>query len=381
MLKVLENRKVKTMKQKILSLLRDKNKLSKVLLGMVLMCALVLVTDMSAFATQNAGYGYGYGAGDYAYGYGYFAASGTTVALKYNLCTSSCSVSESTAVTITATFSEAPYEAPDIRIVDGTTTTAFTAMSGSGTTWTYAYTTDAVSADTTVTVSLRTLAGSGYTPTPSNATFTNTNSTGGSGGSGGSAATPSVVVTPVTTTTTTTTTTVVTPAQATVVNTAAEAKATADIAGITKTASAGAVSQAVYFIAYGTDASVKMSANDRKGVIGDYNAIYGRIPTSDKDWSDVNLVLTGKKPTQRALKAEQAGLKDFVKVYKRLPNFKLVGDELTLYYMSYNIRPLGRDLVKEKAAITKFRSVYKIVPKTSHQWSIVRGYAYGNAGK
>ncbi len=377
------------MTEKIKSLFRDKNKLSKILFVAVLVCTVVFMSDLTALATQNSGNGYGYGAGDYAYGYGYWTESGPTLAMKYNGCTASCSISETTAVTITATFSSAPSGTPDVKIVEGSTTTqAFTAMTGTGTTWTYAYTTGSVSASTTATVSVRTLAGTGYTPTATNGTFTVTDSAAAVGGGGtgsGATATPVTVVAPTETTTTTTTLTpteiaLVVPVKPAVINLDAEKEGLAKFIEITNALPTTEANwQVVNFIAYGTDASSKMSVRDRKGVIGDYFEVYGRVPSSDSDWEDISLILTSHKPHQRKLAAEKQALVDFIKVYKRLPDFKNINDEWAVYYIAYNIRNVVRNLNSERAAIGTFKSVYKYLPSTSHQWSIMRAIGYTGA--
>lgn len=386
------------MTEKIKLLLKDKNLTSKVLFGAILVCTVIFMSDLTALATQNDEYGYGYGPSGYAYGYGYWTEETPTLALKYNLCTASCSISESTAMTITATFGSAVSGTPQVKVVEGSTTTlAFTDMSGSTTSWTYAYTTGTVSASTTATVSIQTLSGGGYTPTPSNATFTITDSAAAVGGGGGSAAGITAVVAETTTTTTaetTTTTTTTAPAattvavpaevipkQAEVKNVTAEKEGVATYIKLTTSLPSGDGWSTVHFVAYGTEASKKMSVNDRKGVVGDFNSIYGRVPTSDKDWSDINAILSSQKPSQRVLKAEQTALKDFVKVYKKLPNFKKSADELALYYIGYNIRSATRNLNSEKAAITTFKNTYGVKPSTSHQWAIVRAIAYSGAKK
>jgi len=137
----------------------------------------------------------------------------------------------------------------------------------------------------------------------------------------------------------------------------------------------------VHFIAYGTTESTKMSVRDRKGVVGDYYDIYGRVPVSNDDWSDIALILTSHKPHQRNVETEKQAIVDFIKVYKRLPNYSNVHDEWAMYYIAYNIRNIVRNIDAEKSAISTFKSVFRYVPSTSHHWSIMRAIAYSGASR
>jgi hypothetical protein len=135
----------------------------------------------------------------------------------------------------------------------------------------------------------------------------------------------------------------------------------------------------VHFIAYGTTNTANMTATERKDLTTDFKSIYNRVPASTSDWSNVDSMATGVKPATRVLKAEQTALKDFIKVYKRLPNFKVAGDDLGMSYIAYKLRAATKDLTAEKAAITVFKAIYKTTPTTSTQWAIVRAIAYSGA--
>jgi hypothetical protein len=506
----------------IKELFKDRNKLSKVLFVAILVCAVVLMSDLAVYATQNSSNGYGYGTGGYGYGYGYWTEASPSVAITYN----SSSVTAGNAITITATFGSAPSGTPQLRVVSSAETTSWESMtSSSATVFTYSYTTPSSvsSASITATVSIRTLAGSGYTPTPSTNTFTITRQ-GGGGGGGSSSSTSSSEAS------TTTTTTVsenganvsqsnpdggllfiIVPKNTVVDDTtfdvavhgsdfaAAGATAPSGSSGLTlvpgqlytlnaTNASGNAVTNldnsitlnfyynddqlgdvaeeslqafyyneetgnwdalvtilnpdlnrittkvphlstfavmgtqsgdlpasvyrpkqsstvvqeneteglahvseildrnpsgdewsAVHFIAYGTTESTKLSVRDRKGVVGDYYDIYGKIPTTDEDWKDVALILTSHKPHQRNEDAEAQAIKDFEKIYKRLPDFENVHDEWATYYIGYNIRNKGRNLDSERFAIGAFKSIYGYNPVSSHDWSIMRAIAYSGA--
>jgi len=248
------------------------------------------------------------------------------------------------------------------------------------TTWTYTYTTGTGS-ETAGVVAIQTLGGEAYTPTPSNSTFT-ISSGGGSGsgsGSGSSGTIDNNANTPLATPTTVTPTTNVVPVKPATVNVKNEAEGLEHIISIIGNVPVGNQLQAIDFIAYGTPTSSNLSVRDRKGVIGDYYDIYGRIPTSEADWLDIELILTSHKPLQRKISQEQQALIDFAKVYKRMPDFNNIYDEWAMYYIAYNVRNVVRNLDSERAAIGTFKSVYKVVPSTSHQWSIMRAIAYTGA--
>lgn len=171
------------------------------------------------------------------------------------------------------------------------------------------------------------------------------------------------------------------PAKPAVQNLDLEKQALAYYSKLTKGVPSGDLWRVVHFIAYGTPESSKMSLRDRQGVVGDYYEIYGRVPSSAADWKDVALILTSHKPIQRNVKVEEKALYDFVKVYKRQPNYSNVHDEWAMYYIGYKIRNVIRNIDSEKAAIGTFKSVYRYVPSTSHQWAIMRAIAYTGASR
>ncbi|MBT5502723.1 hypothetical protein HN858_00020 [Candidatus Falkowbacteria bacterium] len=379
------------MEKKIGKFFSSEKTIAKVIVALVMIVALVTVFDLSTvyttFATQDSGYGYGYGvASEYGYGYGYWTEETPTLAITYASCSSSCTITPNTAVTITATFGSAVSGTPDIYITeDAVATQAYTAMSGSGTTWTFGYTTGSGAATAGV-VAVRTHSGDGYTPTPTNSTFTITAGGGGNGGGNGGTTTTTTTTETVTTDTgvelTTETVSEVVPTQAAVINADNEAEGLEHFIALTGDVPAtDGEWQSVNFIAYGTTNSTGMSVRDRKGVVGDYFDIYGRVPASTTDWYDIDLILTSHKPTQRQISAEQTALVDFTKVYKRLPDFNNIYDEWALYYIGYNIRNVVRNLDSERAAIGSFKGVYGYVPSTSHHWSIMRAIAYTGASR
>jgi hypothetical protein len=146
-----------------------------------------------------------------------------------------------------------------------------------------------------------------------------------------------------------------------------------------KLPSAAADWSIVHFIAYGTDNTANLTAAERKDIITDYSGIYGHVPSDAQGWADVDSMATGVKPATRVLKAEQNALKDFTRVYGRLPNFSVAGDDLAMGYLAYKLRAATRDLTVEKSATSVFKGIYKVNPTTSAHWAVVRALAYSGA--
>ncbi|MFH0780158.1 MAG: hypothetical protein V1928_04900 [Parcubacteria group bacterium] len=373
-----------------------KSNLNKLMFVGVIALTLILTANFNALATQNDSYGYGYGPEGYSYGYGYWSETTPSVTMSYAGCTSSCTVNESTAVTITATFSSAPSGTPDIQI-DYTGTgndLSYTAMSGTGTSWTYSYTTPSLTVNTEGTVTIRTLAGSGYTPSPSNSVFT-VNDVSGGGGSLGGATAPSA---PTTTTTTTTTAASVTTPVATIsvdpakvqtilttfnltANAAEEAKylafAKSDAAAFKVVTTADQLAAITNFETYGiSTATIALGAGERRALIRDYMETVGR---AEVVWNDIERMSVGQKPVTRNLAKEQAKVNTVLSAFKKVvghnPVFSNSKEDLAWNTMMYRIR-FTRDLTKEKAGIVKFKSTFKRIPTSPLDWSVVRSIGY-----
>jgi hypothetical protein len=369
---------------KLKNLLKNKSYLQKVIFVGCLSLVVCLSGVLVAEATQNAGYGYGYSSQGYAYGYGYWTEETSTLAISY----SASSVEAGDAITITATFGSAVAGTPDINInLSGTANdTAYTAMTGSGTTWTYSYTAASITANEIAIVNVRTINGLGDTPTPSNNTFTITASSGGSGGGGGSA----------TATSTTQTETAIPeaaiegdvyegerPAEPATdeVDEQAETEAETLYERITGEASDGSESSAdiVNFIAYGTPSTMKLGSGERAGVVNSFRAAFGRVPTSDLDWQDIIKIANGRWPSQTNEAAEALASETFKTIYLREPNMDSPSDNAAVTVMAYGLRPADRNLDSERAAINIFRNIFKKSPESATEWDAVRAIAYSGA--
>jgi hypothetical protein len=132
----------------------------------------------------------------------------------------------------------------------------------------------------------------------------------------------------------------------------------------------------ITFLSYGgSDVTKAMTMKDRNGLLSDFKDIYGRLPATDADWQDLANIAKGATPTKAASKEAQA-LKDFKKIFKRAANLSVANEKSFVQMITYRLRVVTRDIEKEKIGIAKFRSVYKVGPKTAKDWAIVRALAY-----
>lgn len=139
--------------------------------------------------------------------------------------------------------------------------------------------------------------------------------------------------------------------------------------------------QIIDYLAYGSiEKTKKMSSRERKGLLLDFVAIYEKYPNSNKDWESLANIATGKTPS-RILIREAAAIKEFVKVFNRLVDFKNPNDEAFVHNLAYSLRPQNRKIDAERAAINKFVEVYRTAPKTGYAWAIVRAIAYSGLAK
>jgi hypothetical protein len=132
------------------------------------------------------------------------------------------------------------------------------------------------------------------------------------------------------------------------------------------------------FVSYGiSEKTKKLGAGERRAVLRDYLETVGR---ANVNWEDVERLAGGEKPVSRNLAKEQAQvgtvLQMFIKLTGHKPNFKNAQEDLAWNTLMYRIR-FTRDLVKEKAGIKEFISIFNRVPTSTLDWSAVRvlGYA------
>jgi len=134
--------------------------------------------------------------------------------------------------------------------------------------------------------------------------------------------------------------------------------------------------EVVNFIAYASPAmDVKYNANERKVILQDFQSIYNKLPTTEKDWSNVVKISEGETPT-RVISAEVKALKEFNKIFRRQVNFQKASEEKFIHQLAYRVRMESRNLYKEGLALAKYIKIYRKVPKDNFTWAIVRSLAY-----
>ncbi|PIR94592.1 hypothetical protein COT97_00370 [Candidatus Falkowbacteria bacterium CG10_big_fil_rev_8_21_14_0_10_39_11] len=132
----------------------------------------------------------------------------------------------------------------------------------------------------------------------------------------------------------------------------------------------------VQFITYGGASETQnLTDRERVGLLVDFKDMYGRVPSSDIDWKDLNLIAQGEQPT-RIIPREADAIRDFMDVYGRLVNFKSQVEEKFVHMVAYRYRVESRDLNKENTALGIFSNAYGYLPNSAHLWSVLRAIAY-----
>lgn len=140
---------------------------------------------------------------------------------------------------------------------------------------------------------------------------------------------------------------------------------------------------AANFVTYGTSSvTVALGSGERLAVVRDLFETLGTTIAADasKLLKAAEEISSGQKPSVRNIAKErgqvQAALPAFRKLTgKSAPDFKNAKDDLAWNTILYRVR-FPRNLAKERAGISKFRSLYKKAPKTPFEWAQVRAYAY-----
>lgn len=133
------------------------------------------------------------------------------------------------------------------------------------------------------------------------------------------------------------------------------------------------------FIVYGTATTKKLGAGERAGVVNSYKSAFGKLPTSDTDWSDVIKIANGRWPSEINTQSEANAEDAFRKIYLRDPDRDNPHDDAAVVVMAYGLRPANRNLESEKAAINTFKNIYGYHPSSASAWDIVRAIAYSGA--
>ena len=160
---------------------------------------------------------------------------------------------------------------------------------------------------------------------------------------------------------------------------AAETKYTAKLVSGIKNVTAEVKSAITTFVNYGTPTTKILGAGERAGVVNSYKSTFGKVPSSEAEWSDVIKIANGRWPSEKSAASEAKAATEFKKVYKRSPDMKQPNDNAAVTVISYGLRPSARNTNSEKAAIKSFKAVYGHAPVSAVAWDIVRAIAYSGA--
>ncbi len=133
------------------------------------------------------------------------------------------------------------------------------------------------------------------------------------------------------------------------------------------------------FVNYGTPTTLKLGAGERAGVLSSYKSAFGKVPSTEAEWSDAIKIGNGRWPSERSASAEARATLEFKKVYQRAPNMSQANDNAAVTVIAYGLRPANRNTNSEKAAIKSFKAIYGHNPVSALAWDIVRAIAYSGA--
>ncbi|MBI2459021.1 MAG: hypothetical protein HYV53_00520 [Parcubacteria group bacterium] len=133
------------------------------------------------------------------------------------------------------------------------------------------------------------------------------------------------------------------------------------------------------FITYGTETTRSLGAGERAGVVNSYKSAFGKVPSTEAEWSDAIKISNGRWPTTRSAESEKNATNVFKKIYKRSSDRKNTHDDAAVSVISYGLRPSIRNTNSEKAAIKSFRAIYGKTPVSAIDWDIIRAIAYSGA--
>ena len=122
-----------------------------------------------------------------------------------------------------------------------------------------------------------------------------------------------------------------------------------------------------------------LGAGERAGVVNSYKSAFGKVPSTESEWSDAIKIGNGRWPTARSAAAEEKAKVEFKKVYKKIPDMQQPNDNAAVTVISYGLRPGNRNLNSERAAIKSFKAIYGHTPVSALAWDIVRAIAYSGA--
>lgn len=151
-----------------------------------------------------------------------------------------------------------------------------------------------------------------------------------------------------------------------------------------KAVSAEAKTSINNFITYGVDETTKdLGTKERAAAVTAYKAAFNKLPENQTELSDAVKIANGESPEKVSAIMENKAKAEFKKVYGYSANLSNPEEEGAIKIMAYGLRISGqsRNIEAEKVAIKNFVKVYKRLPKADWDWNIVRAVAYSGATK
>ncbi len=134
-----------------------------------------------------------------------------------------------------------------------------------------------------------------------------------------------------------------------------------------------------YFIAHGTDSTIRLGAGERAGILNSFVFAYGGLPNTVEDWDDVIKIGNGRWPKNVSATAKKNANLKFRTIYLRAPDDNSSFDNNAIAVMAYGLRPLNRNLESEKQAIIIFKKIFKKSKISTNDWDVIRAIAYSGA--
>ncbi|MBI5465733.1 MAG: Ig-like domain-containing protein, partial [Candidatus Kerfeldbacteria bacterium] len=142
---------------------------------------------------------------------------------------------------------------------------------------------------------------------------------------------------------------------------------------------AASKARVVNFVTYGTPTTTSLGAGERAGVVNSFRAAFGKVPTTEADWSDVIKIANGRFPSVSNATREKSVEGTFKKIYQRSSVRTQANDDAAVVVMAYGLRTATRNLNSEKVAIKSFKVIFGKAPTTASDWDAVRAIAYSGA--
>jgi hypothetical protein len=138
------------------------------------------------------------------------------------------------------------------------------------------------------------------------------------------------------------------------------------------------------FISSGLDKnSKKLGIGERTAVINSYKEAFGKLPQSTLDMQDVLKIANGVPPDKRNKGKESQVKVQFEKIYNREAVLTNRQDYNAIMIMAYGLRQKTgfRNLASEQAALKTFKKIYRKLPSSTTDWNIVQAITYSGAKK